>query len=218
MKSKPIDKSKEATVKLTVSAIMVALSTVLSIIPTPISLPYGGSVTIFSFVPILFVGYAYGVAWGVGAGVVHGIIQMIIGISGAVAETGFKWWQVVLCALLDYIIAFGMLGLAGTFKKSIKNPQASFAVGTLFACVLKYASHFLSGYILFRGYAEWFFTQDSVKAIGSKILSTYGGNVLGIIYSLFYNATFSVPETILSLVMVVVLISVKPIRKAAGIK
>lgn len=215
MKSKPIDKSKEATVKLTVSAIMVALSTVLSL-PTPISLPYGGSVTIFSFVPILFVGYAYGVAWGVGAGVVHGIVQMIMGISGAVV--GFKWWQVILCALLDYIIAFGMLGLAGTFKKSIKNPQASFAVGTLFACVLKYASHFLSGYILFGVYAKDFFEGESAAAYGAKILATFSGNALSAIYSLIYNATFSVPETILSLVMVVVLISVKPIRKAAGIK
>ena len=65
MKSKTMDKSNETTVKLTVSAIMVALSTVLSFIK-PFELPYGGSVTLFSFVPILFVGYAYGIKWGVG--------------------------------------------------------------------------------------------------------------------------------------------------------
>lgn len=217
MKSKTMDKSNETTVKLTVSAIMVALSTVLSFVPF-FKLPYGGEVTLFSFVPILFVGYAYGAGWGLGAGLVHGILQMIFGISGATAGAGFKWWQFALCALLDYLVAFSVLGLSGTFKKSIKNPQASFALGTLFACVLKYVSHVLSGYILFRGYAEWFFGQDSIRAFGSKILSTYSGNVLGIIYSLFYNATFSIPETVLSLVMVVVLISIKPIRKAAGIK
>ena len=217
MKSKTTDKSNEMILKLTVSAIMVALSTVLSFIKFS-ELPYGGSVTLFSFVPILFVGYAYGAKWGLSAGLVHGILQMIFGISGATAGAGFKWWQVVLCALLDYLVAFSVLGLSGVFKKSIKNPQASFALGALFACVLKYVSHVLSGYILFRGYAEWFFGQDSIKAFGSKILSTYSGNVLGIIYSLFYNATFSVPETILSIVMVVVLISIKPIRKAAGIK
>ena len=152
MKSKTMDKSNETTLKLTVSAIMVALSTVLSFVKFS-ELPYGGSVTLFSFVPILFVGYAYGAKWGLSAGLVHGILQMIFGISGATAGAGFKWWQVVLCALLDYLVAFGVLGLSGVFKKSIKNPQASFALGALFACVLKYISHFFSGYILFGGWA-----------------------------------------------------------------
>ena len=122
MKSKTMDKSNETTLKLTVSAIMVALSTVLSFVKFS-ELPYGGSVTLFSFVPILFVGYAYGAKWGLGAGLVHGILQMIFGISGATAGAGFKWWQVVLCALLDYLVAFSVLGLSGVFKKSIKNPH-----------------------------------------------------------------------------------------------
>ena len=152
------------------------------------------------------------------AGLVHGILQMIFGISGATAGAGFKWYQVVLCALLDYLVAFGVLGLSGVFKKSIKNPQASFALGALFACVLKYISHFFSGYILFGGWAEWFFTEGGGMSYGSKILSSYSGNVLSAVYSVIYNATFSIPETVLSLVMVVVLISIKPIRKAAGIK
>lgn len=217
MKSKTMDKSNETTVKLTVSAIMVALATVLSFIKFS-ELPYGGSVTLFSFVPILFVGYAYGVGWGLGAGLVHGILQMIFGIGSATSGAGFKWWQFVLCALLDYLVAFGVLGLSGVFKKSIKNPQASFALGALFACVLKYVSHFFSGYILFSGWAEWFFTEGGGMSYGSKILSSFSGNALGAIYSLIYNATFSIPETILSIVMAVVLISVKPIRKAVGIK
>lgn len=217
MKSKTIDKSKDTTVKLTVSAIMVALSTVLSFVKFS-ELPYGGSVTLFSFVPILFVGYAYGAGWGIGAGLVHGILQTIFGINSAISGAGFKWWQVMLCALLDYLIAFGVLGLGGVFKKSIKNPQASFALGALFACVLKYVSHFFSGYILFGGWAEWFFTEGGGTSYGAKILSAYSGNALSAVYSLIYNATFSIPETILSIVMVVILISVKPIRKAAGIK
>lgn len=217
MKSKTMDKSNVTTVKLTVSAIMVALATVLSFIKFS-ELPYGGSVTLFSFVPILFVGYAYGIGWGLGAGLVHGILQMIFGISSATSGAGFKWWQVVLCALLDYLVAFGVLGLGGVFKKSIKNPQASFALGALFACVLKYVSHFFSGYILFSGWAEWFFTEGSGMSYGAKILSSFSGNALSAVYSLIYNATFSIPETILSIIMAVILISVKPIRKAAGIK
>ena len=143
MENKTGKKMSENTLKLTVSAIMVALATILSFIKFA-ELPYGGSVTLFSFVPILFVGYAYGLKWGVSAGVVLGILQTIFGISGATAGAGFKWWQVVLCALLDYIVACAALGTAGMFKKSIKNYQLSFALGIVGACIIKYLSHVLS--------------------------------------------------------------------------
>lgn len=218
MKSKNIGRNTEAiTTKLTVSAIMVALSTVLSFIKFA-DLPYGGSVTLFSFVPILFVGYAYGAKWGLCTGLVHGILQMIFGISSSVAGAGFKWWQVALCALLDYLVAFALLGTSGMFKKSIKNPQVSLAVGTFVACMLKYLSHAASGFILFKGYAEWFFTDGAGAAYGSTVLEKFSGNSLGLLYTFVYNGLFSIPELIISIVMAVILISVKPIRKAAGIK
>lgn len=218
MKSKNIGRNTEAiTTKLTVSAIMVALSTVLSFIKFA-DLPYGGSVTLFSFVPILFVGYAYGAKWGPCTGLVHGILQMIFGISSSVAGAGFKWWQVALCALLDYLVAFSLLGTSGMFKKSIKNPQVSLAVGTFVACMLKYLSHAASGFILFKGYAEWFFTDGAEAAYGSTVLEKFSGNSLGLLYTFVYNGLFSIPELIISIVMAVVLISVKPIRKATGIK
>lgn len=218
MKSKNIGRNTEAiTTKLTVSAIMVALSTVLSFIKFA-DLPYGGSVTLFSFVPILFVGYAYGAKWGLCTGLVHGILQMIFGISSSVAGAGFKWWQVALCALLDYLVAFALLGTSGMFKKSIKNPQVSLAVGTFVACMLKYLSHAASGFILFKGYAEWFFTDGAGAAYGSTVLEKFNGNSLGLLYTFVYNGLFSIPELIISIVMAVILISVKPIRKAAGIK
>lgn len=202
------------TVKLTVSGIMVAMSTVLSFIKFS-ELPYGGSVTLFSFVPIIFVGYAYGVKWGLSAGIVYGVLQALFGVSGATA--GFAWYQVILCAMLDYIVAGAALGLGGVFKKAIKNPQLSFGLGTVFACVLKYISHFLSGYILFGTYAQWFFEEGGGASYGADILAAYSGNTLSIIYSLIYNATFMVPETIITVVMACIIISVKPLRKTCGI-
>lgn len=217
MNNQKSNKMSDNTLKLTVSAIMVAMSTVLSFLKFT-ELPYGGSVTLFSFVPILFVGYAYGAKWGIASGIVYGILQTIFGISGAVAGAGFAWYQVLLCALLDYIVAGATLGLGGTFKKVIKNPQISFGLGSLFACVLKYISHFLSGYILFGTYAEWFFTEGGGMDYGANILSTYSGNTLSVVYSLIYNATFMLPETIITIIMACIIISVKPLRKACGIK
>ncbi|MBR5262314.1 MAG: energy-coupled thiamine transporter ThiT [Clostridia bacterium] len=211
------NKTNINTMRLTVSAIMVAMSTVLSFIKFS-ELPYGGSVTLFSFVPILFVGYAYGAKWGLSAGIVYGILQTVFGISGAVSGAGFAWYQVLLCALLDYIIAGATLGLGGAFKKLIRNPSLSFGLGSLFACVLKYISHFLSGYILFGTYAEWFFEEGAGMEYGAGILATYSGNVLSAVYSLIYNATFMLPETIITVIMACIIISVKPLRKACGVR
>lgn len=217
MRNQKSNKMSDSTLKLTVSGIMVAMSTVLSFIKFS-ELPYGGSVTLFSFVPVIFVGYAYGVKWGLSAGIVYGILQTIFGISGAVTGAGFAWYQVLLCAMLDYIVAGAMLGLGGIFKKLIKNPQLSFGLGTFVACVLKYISHFLSGYILFGTYAEWFFVEGGGASYGADILATYSGNTLSVIYSLIYNATFMLPETVITIIMACIIISVKPLRKTCGIQ
>ncbi len=217
MNNKKSNKINDNTLKLTVSAIMVAMSTVLSFIKFT-ELPYGGSVTLFSFVPVLFVGYAYGVKWGISAGIVYGILQTVFGISGAVAGAGFAWYQVLLCAMLDYIVAGAMLGTSGIFKKTMGNPSVSFGLGSLFACVLKYISHFLSGYILFGTYAEWFFTEGGGMDYGAGILTAYSGNTLSVVYSLIYNASFMLPETVITVIMACIIISVKPLRKACGIK
>lgn len=211
MKSHNLSTNKN-TIKLTVCAVMVAMSTVLSLI-TPFHLPYGGSVTLFSFVPILFTGYAYGLKWGISSGIVYGILQTVLGISAAVAGAGFKWWQVLLCALLDYIVAGAMLGTAGMLKKAGRSHRFSFTLGTVIACLLKYFCHFLSGFILFGGWAEWFFSEGGGAAYGSAILQTFSGKGLAAIYSLIYNGLFSIPEAILSVIAVSIIISVKPVKK-----
>lgn len=215
MKSHNVSKTNENTQKLTVCAIMVALSTVLSFIKFA-QLPFGGSVTLFSFVPVLFAGYAYGWKWGIGSGIVYGILQAMFGVSEAAA--GLKWWQVILCALLDYIFSGAMLGLAGTFRKFMQNKRLSFTLGTVFACMLKYLFHFVSGFILFGGWAEWFFTEGGGASYGGKILETFSGKGLAAIYSLIYNGLFSIPEMIISVIIAAVLVSVKPLMKVCGIK
>ena len=212
MKSHQISKTNENTVRLTVCAIMIAMSTVLSFIKIS-HLPFGGSVTLFSFVPILFIGYAYGAKWGTGTGLVSGILQMVFGISASTAGAGFKWWQVCLCALLDYIVAYSVLGLSGVFKNKIKNPQISFALGSVVACLLKYIAHFFSGFTLFNGWADYFFKNGAGASVADTIYAHFSGNAFVAIYSAMYNGLFSIPELITSTVMVVILISIKPIRK-----
>ena len=69
--------SIKATRRLTETAIMIALATGLSYV-TIFKLPMGGSITLFSQVPIMIIGYRYGWKWGACTGVIHGILQMLL--------------------------------------------------------------------------------------------------------------------------------------------
>ena len=79
-------KVNNKTFKLVFSALMVALSVVLSMFK--IEFLYGGSITIFSMVPLVLVAQMYGVPWGILTGVVYGLIQMVMGLKNFSYVTG----------------------------------------------------------------------------------------------------------------------------------
>ena len=90
---------------LTEGAIMVALALVLSFVKL-YELPNGGSLTPAMF-PILLYALRFGLLKGLGAGFVFGLLQLIF-------DGAYAWgWQSML---LDYLLAFTPLGLAGLFK------------------------------------------------------------------------------------------------------
>ena len=115
-------------------AMFVALATVLSQIKI-FSLPQGGSITLASMVPILWLALRRGPKVGLFAATVYGVVQLII--NPYIFHVG----QV----LLDYPIAFGMLGLAGFFQK---HPFIGINVG-MFG---RFIAHFFSGIIFFAEY------------------------------------------------------------------
>ncbi|MBQ6624269.1 MAG: energy-coupled thiamine transporter ThiT [Clostridia bacterium] len=201
------------TQKIAISAIMVALATLLSFI-TVYRLPYGGSITPFSMVPILLCGYLFSVKWGLLTGVVYGVLQALLGTFVSSAFVGLNITNVILVCLLDYIVAFGVLGLSGVFKKGIKNTAFSIGLGAFIATFLRFVSHFVSGYIVYGSYAEWFFTENT-SYFGNQILETFSGKGLALIYSLIYNASYMIPEIILSIIGCVILINIPPIKKLA---
>lgn len=164
-------------IKLTESAIMIAIATVLSLIKI-IDLPYGGSVTIASMLPILIISYRNGIAFGLASGIVYGGIQQLLGLNTLSWVTG--WQSVVAVILLDYIVAFAVIGLGGIFRKSVDRQPMALALGSLFVCVLRYFCHVISGATVWAG------------------LSIPTASAL--IYSFAYNATYMVPETIVLLI------------------
>ena len=151
-------------------AIMVALAQILSYIKI-MELPNGGSLTPAMF-PILLFAVRWGLKDGLLAGFVFGLFQLIF--DGAYA----LGWQSML---LDYLVAFPPLGLAGLFK----GKKWGIFAGTVLGCLGRFIVHFISGITIYRIYAP------------TEILGTVFDEPN--LYSLVYNGSYMLPNTILAL-------------------
>lgn len=171
-----ISTKKDKIRRLVESALMLALSTILAELAV-IKFPFGGSVTVFSQVPMVALSYRYGVKWGVFASLAMGVIQLMFGLENFSYVSGIVAYLILVFA--DYIIAFGALGLGGMFRNKIKNPAVSLALGGAVVSVIRFVCHFVSGVTIWRDYSG----AESVWQ-----------------YSLEYNGGYMLPELIVTVV------------------
>ncbi len=200
------------TLRLVTSGVLIGLATVLSMIKV-FSWPFGGSVTLFSMVPILVLGYMYGVKWGLLCGTVYGVLQMILGATMSQAFAGLSGWSILVMALLDYIVAYVVVGLCGMFKGKLKNDTVAFSLGAVVSILIRLFCHFLSGWIFWGSYAEWFFGEAFVNSFSSFVLSNFDGQAIAALYSIVYNSLYMIPELVISVVGILALMAVKPLRE-----
>lgn len=175
---------KQKNRRLAESALMLALATILSELAV-FSLPFGGSVTLFSQVPVILISYRYGVKWGLTTGLALSLIQLIFGIQNFSYVSGISAFMIL--AFCDYIIAFSALGLGGMFKYKIKNDVLAISLGGVLVTVIRFICHFISGATIWKEYAE-----------GAPVLE----------YSFNYNASYMVPELIITVIGLVVIAGV----------
>lgn len=204
--------------RLVTSAVMIALAFVLSFFKFS-ELPFGGSVTCFSMVPVVLLGIMYGKRWGLACGAINGVLQALQGAFGSSkAFAGLGTFEVILMCFLDYIAAFAIIGIAGIYiSKATKTNDAKKLVvmgslGALTVSVARYIIHIISGAILFGDYAEWFFTEAFVNAMGEWIMSNLSGALLATVYSVIYNGLYMLPEIIITTAGTAILLSVPFIR------
>ncbi len=131
-------------------------------------MPQGGAITLES-VPILVFSIVRGWKVGIIAGALTGILQLIFG--------GYVVHPVQL--LLDYPVAFGLLGIAGLVRKPIW-------LGITLGCAARFLAHFVSGVVFFASYAP-------------KGVSVYW-------YSFVYNISYMGPVTIISIIVAYLLV------------
>ena len=162
--------SKKLTVKqLTFCAMSIALGTVLSNIKL-FHFPTGGSITLLSMLVVCLPGYWFGLGVGILSGVAYGVLQMLI--------DPYILYPSQL--IIDYLLAFGALGLSGLFANAAK-PKFSLVKGYIAAVLGRYIFAVLSGWIFFGSYA-W----DGWGALP---------------YSLVYNAIYIFAEAAITIVI-----------------
>lgn len=176
-------KSMSKTRILTECALMVAISAVLQLIP-PIHMPQGGTLTFGAMVPIVFIALRHGVKWGLLTAFVGSLVQMLLGGISAPPVQTFFWFLLVI--LLDYIVAYTVLGLAPLFAKPFgeKHPLIGAGVAAAAVTLLRYVCHICTGIAIWGVYATF-------QPIW--------------LYSIVYNGTYMVPEIILTTVTTVLL-------------
>ncbi len=136
--TKADQKGKTGTRRLVFSAMAMALAFVTSFIKF-LSLPMGGSITLFSMFFICLIGYWYGLRSGLMAAVAYGILQMVV-------DPYIISIPQMLC---DYIFAFGALGLSGVFSRA----KHGLVKGYLLGIAGRFVFSFLSGLIFFGQFA-----------------------------------------------------------------
>lgn len=179
-KTKHEGRPHSATRDLTYGAVCLALSFALSYIPL-YSMPYGGTVTPASILPLLIYCYYFGLRKSVPVASAYMVLQLIQG----------PYILSVWSALLDYFVPYTCIAVMGilSFKaekfqllsadeKPVKA-HINFFIGVAIYFVIRYASHVLAGYLFWAG-----------DLVGWAAWS----------YSLIYNASFLVPDTIIAII------------------
>ncbi|MDE6758290.1 MAG: energy-coupled thiamine transporter ThiT [Clostridia bacterium] len=176
------------------AAVCVALSFALSYIRI-FKMPMGGSITFASMLPIMLFAFMFGSKKGILVGAVYGILQAIQD----------PWIIHPAQFVLDYLAAFGAIGLTGCirdFKVLNKNMRAQFFVGAIVACAFRFLCHYFAGVFAFGAYGAGFAAEYNMPALANAYF-----------YSFVYQCMYIIPELMIVVVVGLVAFASKNFRR-----
>ena len=154
------------------SAVLIALS--LALMPIEIPGPaFGGDIDLV-MIPLFIIAYRNGLGYGITSGLVFGFVKCLIG-------GGIGWGLPSI--LLDYVLAYGAVGLAGIFKEK----SWAIELSTLIGCFARFIIHFISGITLYAIVAP-------TELAGMTFVNP-------IAYSTVYNALYMLPNTVIAVII-----------------
>ncbi len=139
------------TAILVEGALMVALAFALSCIPS-ISLPLGGTISFFTTLPIIMMSLRHGLRWGLCTAAVYSLTQTLQGMDNVLYVKTLG--AMVAVILLDYVVAYTCLGLAGPLARRFKNKTLGLVVGIVVTGLMRYACAFVSGIVVWGQYLD----------------------------------------------------------------
>ncbi len=157
--------------------VLIALAVVLSWIEIQLG-PNGGSIN-FTMLPILILAYRHGAAWGITSGMVFGFIKCLIG-------GGIGWGLPSI--LLDYVLAYGAVGVAGFFK----GKTWAIEISSFLGCFARYIIHFISGVTIYMITAP-------------EEVVWFGTIANPVIFSVVYNLVYMLPSSVVCIALMAIL-------------
>ena len=161
--------------RLVESGLMLAVATALSLVKV-LDLPYGGSITAFSALPILIVAYRHGMLQGLLTAFAYALMQLVLGGSALSYATSPA--AAVAIVVLDYLLAFTVLGFGGIYRRRVPHQGTALVLGAVTTGAMRYVLHVIAGCTVWAG-----------LSIPTEA---------ALVYSLAYNATYMVPETLVT--------------------
>lgn len=160
------------------AGIMLALTFILNSIRL-YKLPQGGSITPGGYVPLLIFGFRWGWKKGFMLGALYGLLDYAMD----------PFFLNVVQFLLDYPLAYAMLGLTGLFRKNLvvggKVNNVNLIVGTIVATALRMLAAVISGVAFFKQYLP----QDKPFLLGS----------------ILYNGSYTLPNMIIAIILILII-------------
>ena len=157
----------------------------------------GGSIGI-AMVPILVISFRRGLGWGLLCGLIVSVLQMLSGLYIVQAKDlpdNLKTFGPFLQVMLDYILAYTLVGFAGCFSKLYKKSDKKglkicyIILGTTLGGILKYFSHVIAGILFWLG-------------DGSNSFLGHADNTH--LYSWVYNGLYCIPNIVICAIVMVI--------------
>lgn len=177
--------------RITESAILIAIGTVLSLFTFKGPWALGGGITFCSMLPLVLLAHRHGTRWGILSALVYGLLQMLLGLNNV--QYAPNALTAIGIILLDYVVAYGVLGFSAIFNGMVKDRRFAIVLGIVFAMFLRFLCHYLSG--------VWVWEALWPNSLGWAAP----------IWSLSYNGSYMLPEMVIT--SVVAFLSFAPLKK-----
>lgn len=177
--------------RLTESAILIAIGTILSLLQLKGPWVLGGSITLCSMLPLVLLAHRYGTRWGIFTALVFSLLQLLLGISNVqYAPDALTAAGIIL---LDYVLAYSVIGLSACLNGLVQNRRWAIVWGIALTFAGRFLCHFLSGVLIWE--ALW----------------PNGEGWAPVIWSLAYNGSYMLPELLIT--GLVAYISYPPLKR-----